>query len=229
MDQKTALSRLRFAIGDPPTQGQGCVYDYTLGMELEDALTRLFRKLECRMVSQPSMLALQEGIGTYPLPPDVMRVLTVRIGDNNFLLPDSVYRWMRDSVNWQTAEPSTPGRFAQESRNLIVYPPPDADTIDGSPYLALFYLGNSPGMQALGVPGITEGDMLAAIADAAVKLDGKIVPKDEQEAALQQKRMAVNQGLYEENVHFSLRDWQQPVKMHKPRMSIGGRWARWTR
>lgn len=230
MTEDVALSKLRLAIGDPPTQGRGCVYDYTLGLALDDALTRLFQDLECRMVSQPTMISLVAGEPQYSLPSDVMRVLTVRLGDNLFLLPDSIYRWSRDSINWQASEPSTPGRFTQAGRNLVLYPAPDASAVASYPHAALFYIGNSPGMQPLGVPGITDNDMLAAIHDAALVLDGLVSPGDDQVlAAAIQKRMAVNKGLYDRYLHNSKRDWQSPVVLHKPRMSMGGRYARWTR
>lgn len=231
MDQASALSKLRYAIGDPPTQGKGMVTDWSLGMELDDALERLFKELECRLTSQPTMFQLVAGECRYPMPPDMARPVTVRLGvtdpdaAQNFLIPDSIWRWARDSISWETAQPSTPGRFAVQSRNLILYPPPSEDAVDDYEFAAVFYIANSPGIQAQGVVGTSDNDMLAAIFDAAVNIDGKRTAENDVEAKAMQKRMTINQALHGRHLHWSKRDWQLPVKMKQPVMSIGGRWA----
>jgi hypothetical protein len=233
-DEKTVLSKLRLAIGDPPTQGAGCVYDDTLGMEFEDALERLFRELECRIETQPTVIQLRENERRYPMPPDMVRPITVRLGlteDDGIvnLIPDSVYRWGRDSVPWETAESGVPGRFAIQSRNIILYPPPDDTSVSTYPYASVLYIASSPKMQAQGVQGTTDNDLLTAIYDAALQLDGARTPKDDADGKAIAKRMARNQGLYSRHLHFSKRDWESPLPLRQSQMSIGGRWAQISR
>lgn len=216
------LSSLRLRIGNPPPTGNGAVYDYTLGLMFEDALQRLYDKLECRVTDQPTMILLQDGVFRYPLPPDVVRVLTVRI-EGFQLYPDSVYRWLRDGLVYDDAQASKSARFALASRNLLLYPPPDLDEYTEPVFAELTYIGASPGLQPQGVEGLLATDAQTAMYDTAREFDALFPGDTPEEQSKSARRQASNSAQYNECLALSRKNWLMPAKLHAPRAVPGHR------
>lgn len=228
MDSDALLSELRLITGNRPTQGAGALTNYTLGLFYEQALDRLASALEWRMVEMPTLISLVEDQYTYPMPDEIMRVLSVQIG-NTQLVPDNLYRWLRDSVPYTTAPGSNPSRFCCQTRNLLLYPPPNSDVIDDSPYASVFYTAYSPGLGPRGVEGLVTADMRTAMYDAALSLEDAFPGDSAEEIARSDRRKLGHTRLYQTCLAASRKAWGAREKMHTSTISIAGRFARQSR
>jgi hypothetical protein len=147
---------------------------------------------------------------TYVIPADLLYWVWIDV-NNRLLEPASV--WSLNSgasttqstgtpgVNWMSVPSGTPARYAQQGRELVIYPPASADFIAGlpSPTLSWRYIGagayftqdSTMGLTAQGLPSLTDLDLQVVRFDAAKAwLSAHMLGQDQNGIAATQAQIA---------------------------------------
>lgn len=179
MTDTELVSHLRERVGSPSVD---TVSERRLREYLASALEWLAGELEFHVRTLPDALSLTAETYEYPLPADCLRVLWLEWNETK-LEPGSVASWVRDGRDWRNATAGNPTGYAVEGRQLVLYPPPSSDAVTTDGAVTLSYLATSPGVDASGVPGLTNTDLWCAVYAAAIEYLGNH-PTDENQARL---------------------------------------------
>lgn len=223
MDFAAYISELRIRVGSPSANA---VSDELLRRYFNSALQRLAGEIGWLIPTDPIVVSLDRNVYSYPLPDTVMQVLWVTYGANPMqqVVPDSVFRWIRDNQNWMDSTPGTsPSSFGIYGRNLLLNPPPAQPTTGPESVLRLGYIAYSPGLGARGVPGLPDGEAWTAIYDAALEFCSYNPGNDDAERAKRAALVPINTAFYQRHLKQSQANWEEQALFQSTTLSVGYR------
>lgn len=171
-DLKEMQAQMRSMIGNPTEQQ---VFNRTLDRYLQNGVTQTGAMIGLPVLTTREMVPLEVNTHTYPLPADVLRVHEVW-WNGSPLEFSSIETWRRDRVNWRGEEAGPPREVAVDARELFLYPRPDTSALatDGALDVRVLLTGHR--LEANGITGFSDADVLLAVRLAAVEYMGSNNP-----------------------------------------------------
>lgn len=164
MDQLEVYAELRELIGSPSVN---TTPNIKLDSYLVPALEWLADELRYLVREDDTLLSLSAGVRRYPLPSDILTVMSVW-HNNNRVDPASIYFWQRDGTDHRSSSNGIPTEYSIQGRILWLNPPPSAGAITSDPALTIRYFAAPVEVSEPDMMGLTETDQRLGIFKAAI-------------------------------------------------------------